>query len=403
MRGSVRRRGAGWEYLYRELDPHSGKATRLRSKAGFATKAEAQAALTTVLATMAQGSYVSPSQLTLKQFLETRWLPSITATIRPSTHYSYGRNMRLHVYPLLADVPLQRLEPSALNALYAQLLKDGRKDQAAGGPLSAKSVRYVHDILNRALQDAMRWQLVSRNVARLATPPKPKIADRREQITWTRDELGAFLELSRPHRLHAAFFVLAMSGARRGEILALRWSDVDLSVGRLYVRRSLVCVTHEAVYSDTKTTRSRRAIAVDPATVAALRRHRAEQAAEKLAAGGDYDDRDLVFCDRQGRELHPERFTRTFQEQVAALGLPRVRLHDLRHTWATLALQTGIHPKIVSERLGHANTTITLDIYSHVMPSMHADAANEVAAFILGGNEPADGRLPTEAGPRPRP
>jgi len=118
-----------------------------------------------------------------------------------------------------------------------------------------------------------------------------------------------------------------------------------------------------------------------------------------FAAGAAFEDRDLVFCDRLGFELHPERFSRSFQEQVAALELPRIRLHELRHTWATLALQTGIHPKIVSERLGNANTTITLDIYSHVLPSMHADAANEVAACILGRPEPTEGRAPTRAGP----
>jgi integrase len=201
--------------------------------------------------------------------------------------------------------------------------------------------------------------------------------------TWTRDDLHDFLEFAKPHRLYAAFFVLAMTGARRGEVLGLRWSDVDLGGAALYVRRSLVCVTHEAQYSETKTARSRRAIALDPATVSTLRAHRSRQLAERLAAGEAYDDSDLVFVDSMGRALHPERFSRTFQEQVARATLPRIRLHDLRHTWASLALQRGIHPKVVSERLGHANTTITLDIYSHVAASMHADAANAVAAFIL--------------------
>jgi integrase len=384
MRGSVRKRGAGWEYMYREVDPNTGKATRLRSKAGFATRREAEAALQTVLASMSAGSYVSPTGLTLRVFLEERWLPSIAATIRPSTHYSYARNLRIHVLPTLGDVALQRLEPSMLNALYAELLASGRKDHRAGEPLSAKAVRYVHDVLNRALQDAFRWNLVSRNVARLATPPKPRIADRPEMRTWTRDDVREFLDGSRGHRLHAAFFVLATTGARRGEVLGIRWSDVDLGAGRLHVRRSLVCVTHEPQYSTTKTAKSRRTIALDVATVAALRAHRATQAAEKLAAGETYEDADLVFCDRRGGALHPERFTRTFQEQVARLDLPRIRLHDLRHTWATLALQAGIHPKIVSERLGHANISITLDIYSHVAPSLHAEAANTVASYILG-------------------
>lgn len=384
MRGSVRRRGAGWEYLYREIDPSTGKATRLRSKAGFPSRRAAEAALHSVLASMSAGSYVSPTGLTLRVFLEDRWLPGIASTIRASTHYSYGRNLRLHVLPTLGDVPLQRLEPSALNALYADLLAHGRKDHRKGDPLSAKAARYVHDILNRALQDAFRWSLVSRNVARLATPPKPRVADRAEMRTWTRDEVRDFLDRTREHRLHAAFFVFATTGARRGEVLGLRWGDIDLGAGRLHVRRSLVCVTHEPQYSTTKTAKSRRTIALDPATVAALRAHRATQAAEKLAAGAVYDDADLVFCDRRGGALHPERFTRTFQEQVARAGLPRIRLHDLRHTWATLALQAGVHPKIVSERLGHANISITLDIYSHVAPSMHAEAANTVASYILG-------------------
>lgn len=384
MRGSVRKRGAGWEYLYREVDPNTGKATRLRSKAGFATRREAEAALQTVLASMSAGSYVSPTGLTLRAFLEDRWLPSIAATIRPSTHYSYTRNLRIHVLPTLGDVALQRLEPSMLNALYAELLACGRKDHRKGEPLSAKAVRYVHDVLNRALQDAFRWNLVSRNVARLATPPKPRIADRPEMRTWTRDDVREFLDGTRGHRLHAAFFVLATTGARRGEVLGLRWCDVDLGAGRLHVRRSLVCVTHEPQCSATKTAKSRRTIALDTATVSALRAQRAAQAAEKLAAGEAYVDADLVFCDRRAGALHPERFTRTFQEQVARLGLPRIRLHDLRHTWATLALQAGIHPKIVSERLGHANISITLDIYSHVAPSLHAEAANTVASYILG-------------------
>lgn len=384
MKGSVRRRGAGWEYLYREVDPVTGKSGRLRSKAGFRTEKDAQRALREVLSAMDKGEYVSPSRLTVREFAENRWLPAIAATVRPSTLHSYGRNLRLHVLPTLGDVLLQRLDPSALNTLYAQLLTDGRRDQKAGKPLSAKSVRYVHDVVNRILRDALRWRLVTHNVATLADPPKLRVAGRPEFRTWTSKELNAFLVSVADHRLYAAWLLLATTGMRRGEVLGLRWTDVDFGSTTVSVRRSLVCVKHEAEYSETKTVKSRRAVALDPATLAALRTHRAAQAAEKLAAGETYDDRGLVFCTPLGRELHPERFSRAFLRRSKSAGLPRIRLHDLRHTWATLALQAGIHPKVVSERLGHANVSITLDIYSHVAPSMHAEAAAKVAGLILG-------------------
>ncbi len=385
MKGGTRKRGAGWEYLYREPDPMTGGRGRLRSKAGFPTKASAEAALRQVLATIDTHSYVSPKALTLAEYLEAQWLPAVAPTLRPATHYSYGRNMRLHVLPALGGVQLQALTPNALNLLYAQLLSGGRLDvKGRGRPLAPKTVRYIHDILSRALQDAFRWQLVSRNVGKLAIPPRPKFTSRPELVTWSPAELQAFLRLIAGHRNAAAYLTLVTTGARRGEILGLAWTDVDLTGGKLHVRRSLVCVTHAPQYSSTKTSKSRRTIALDPATVAALRTHRANQAVEKLAAGVDYNDHGLVFCGPTGGPVHPERFSRTFEQTVKLNHLRRIRLHDLRHTWASLALQAGIHPKIVSERLGHANITITLDIYSHVLPSMHSEAANAVAAQILG-------------------
>ena len=215
---------------------------------------------------------------------------------------------------------------------------------------------------------------------------RPPRAERKPTVTWTADELGCFLESVDEDRLRAAFYLLATTGMRRGEVLGLRWDDVDLDSGYLSVEQTITTVSDELIMGPVKTARSRRRIALDPATVAALRRHRALQAEERLAAGELWVDGNLVFRSADGEPLHPDRFTRRFQRLVSDVGLPALRgPHNLRHTWATLALQSGIHPKVVSERLGHATIAVTLDTYSHVVPSLDADAANLVADRILGG------------------
>jgi integrase len=178
---------------------------------------------------------------------------------------------------------------------------------------------------------------------------------------------------------------LATTGLRRGEALGLAWSSVDLEAGRLSVSRTLVNLDgDEPVWSDPKTARGRRSIALDPSTVAALRALRVGQAQERLLMGAGHIDHDLVFARPDRRPWHSERFSRTFGEQVSRHGLPALSVHGLRHSWATLALSSGVHPKVVQERLGHSTIGITLDVYSHVMPSMEIDAADRVAALILG-------------------
>jgi integrase len=172
--------------------------------------------------------------------------------------------------------------------------------------------------------------------------------------TWTADQVRAFLDHTAEHRLHAAFVLLATTGMRRGECLSLRWSDVDMNAGRVSISQTVIMVHHDVQVGARKTARERRTVALDPETVAALREHRKRQAAERLLMGAGFTDHGLVFCRPDGGPLHPERFSRTFSRETAKIGLPAIRLHDLRHTWATLALSAGEHPKVVQERLGHA-------------------------------------------------
>jgi integrase len=233
---------------------------------------------------------------------------------------------------------------------------------------------------------AVRKRKLDRNPVTAADRPR---ASRVEMRTWTADELGRFLDWVREHRLAPLLTLLATTGLRRGEALGLRWSDVDLVEGRLAVRQTLLAVNNHLQFGEPKTQRSRRTVDLDAATVAVLKAHRKAQLEERAEAGLGRPKADaLVFTDDQGEPLHPNVVTRTFAKLIIQAGVPRIRLHDLRHTHSTLSLQAGVHVKIVSERLGHSSVTITLDTYSHAIPGRQRDAAEKVAALIPGLSSP---------------
>ncbi len=379
MRGSIRRRGSTYTWYISVSDPMTGER-RQRSKGGFRTKRECQEALNEALAALRAGTFVEPSQRTLGVFLVDEWLPAIRPPkMRPSTWLSYQKNVERHIVPALGHLPLQRLTPAQLAAFYRALLEHGRRDGRGG--LAPKTIRNIHGALHAALKDAVRWGYVARNVAAAADLPKGMLP---EMHVWSPEQLRAFLDHVRSDRLYAAWLLLATTGMRRGEVAGLRWVDVDLDAGRLSPRRPRVVVNYEVVVSEPKTAKGRRSLALDPATVAALREHRVRQLEERLAVGPRWRDSGLVFTWPDGRPLHPERFSRWFEQHARAAGLPKIRLHDVRHSYATAALAAGIPAKVVSERLGHANIAITMDTYSHVLPGLDAQAAGTVARLILG-------------------
>ena len=202
--------------------------------------------------------------------------------------------------------------------------------------------------------------------------------------TWPAATLRAFLEGVGGDRLCAAWHLAAATGMRRGEVLGLRWQDVDLDASRVAVRQTLISIRYRLSFGTPKTAKGRRLIALDDRTVAELKRHRKAQLQERLAFGPGYSDADLVFVREDGSPVHPDLFSDYFEKHARRLGLPRIRLHDLRHTHATLALQAGVNPKVISERLGHATVAFTLDRYAHCVPAMEEEAAARVAAFVFG-------------------
>lgn len=377
-RGHVRRRGRLWTVVV-DLPRAEDGSRKQRWHSGYLTRAAAERALTEIRSRLDTGSYIPASKTRLAAFLR-EWLEAVKVKVRPSTHASYKLNVEKYIIPAVGLIPLQNLTPAGLNAFYADLLAGGRTTREGG--LAPRSVQYCAMILKRALGEAVRWSLIPRNPADLADPPRPAATP--TMRTWSAGELRAFLEHVKDDRLYAAWVLAATTGLRRGELLGLNWRDVDLEAGRVGITRTLLAVADKLSFSAPKTPKSRRSVALDPTTLAALRDHRVAHAEERLRWGPVYQDADLVFCHADGTPLHPDRFSKAFVKQAAAAGLPAIRFHDLRHTHATLALQAGIHPKVVSERLGHATVSITLDTYSHAIPAMEEAAAAKVAAVVFG-------------------
>ena len=388
MKGSVRRRTNGdWEYRFDAgTDPLTGK--RLRpGRSGFTTKREAESALRKAISHAEQGRTVRSSSRTVAQFLE-EWHAAIKVSIRPSTWVNYRNYLRFYVVPHIGDTRLQDLTPIRLNLLYSHLLDHGRV--RGGGPLAPKTIVNVHRMMHRALRDAVRWDLTPRNAAEDAQPPRA----RRPKLTvWEPDELRQFLAQVREDRFRALWLLAATTGMRRGELAGLLSTDVDLFHGRVSPSSPRVSIDGQVRESDTKTEAGNRVMALDPHTLAALTGYLELWREERRLLG---QPTQLLFVWPSGTPVHPDTITALFHKHVAAAGLPKIRLHDVRHSYATAALKSGVSPKIVSERLGHTSVAFTMQTYMHVIPGMDAEAANHIADLILGPETPEPARAATD-------
>ncbi len=386
------RKTVNW-YVVIDLPRDAERNRRQKWHGGFPTRKEAEAARAKVVHEFNTGAYVEPNALTLSEWVQGHWLPTTESRVKPSTSDSYRRNLNLHVLPQLGSQQLRQITPTMLNRLYADLLANGNRNTGAG--LSAKTVRYVHTIVHKVLTDAVDSDLVAGNVAARAKPPRPRATVSNAIGFWEPDELKSFLMAVQGHRLEAAWRVAAMTGMRRGEVLGLRWKDLDFDGARISVRQALVSVAYEVIVSTPKNHQAR-VIDLDPATIEHLQAHRLRQQEERNTWTTDYQDRDLVFCKEDGTPIHPHSFSQTFGRLVARTPLPRIRLHDLRHSHASIAMKAGVPVKVISERLGHENPAFTMKQYAHVIPGMQAEAAARIAATVAGESEtgsPGDGQF----------
>ncbi len=366
------------------------------------TKRDAERELARLLNDQNQGTFVAPSKLSFAEYAE-RWLAFVQTRVAPKTFERYDEIMHKHLAPALGETPLSTLQPLQIQAHYSEALKNGRRPRPVAKPegdiesetsaierpaavprgLSPRTVLHHHRVLREALRQAVAWRLLAVNPADAVEPPRPP---QREITVPTDDEVTKLLDAAKGSRLHAPLVVSVATGCRRGELLAARWSDLDLEANTLAIRRALEETRATGVsFKTPKTAKSRRVIVLSPTLVAILRRHRAEQARERLALGAAYQDNDLVFSDPDGQPWRPGKFTDSFADLARKLKI-KTHLHALRHYHATALLKSGTHPKIVSERLGHATVGITLDTYSHALPSLQEQAAAkfETALADLG-------------------
>ena len=385
MRGHIARKGNRYyAVVYEGIDPATGKG-RHRWYPGGETRKDAEKVLGEIVKRIHDGDYRSPERITVADYLTERWLPLRRRQVRHSTYRSYVANTRLHVVPYIGNIPLQRLTPDDLDALYDQLLTSGRRNGAGGG-LSPKMVRNIHNMLRKALADACRKGTLQRNVATLADPPKPGRGTTMQ--VWTAEQLRQFLSEIAGHRTAAAFHLAAHTGMRRGEVLGLSWRDVDLDEARLSVHQAVITVEYQITVADVKTGTARRTVDLDERSVEVLRAWRVEREREAQLAGTTVSENETVFARPDGELTHPDYFSQVFDRHVAVGELPRIRLHDLRHTHATILLKAGVPVKVVSERLGHSSPAFTMTVYQHVLPGMQADAARKFSEALYGGDGP---------------
>jgi len=347
------------------------------------TKKEAEKRLSDVLHQLDTGTFMKPGKTTLGEFLE-RWLKDYAWTnLAPRTAEGYEHIIRRHLLPSLGNITLTQLKPEHLQRYYSEKLSEGRCD--GKGALSPRTVKHHHVTLHTALESAVKWGLLSRNPADAVDPP---YSQRPEWHTLNEDDINTLLEAAKKTPYYALFYLALFTGMRRSELLALRWSDVDLLLCQVYVTRTLHQLRDGSiVYRAPKTAKGRRMIALSPSAAVILREHRLEQETARVMLGASLTDDDLVFSQIDGKPLLPDTVTHAWIKLVRRNGLEGVRLHDARHSHASLMLKAGTHPKIVQERLGHASIQITLDTYSHVAPGLQEAAANRFDELVTHRRE----------------
>lgn len=378
IRKRVRKDGIRYEAVVDfGLDPATGKRVQ-RSKA-FKTRREAREYLAASLVEADKGTFVDRSRQTVAGMMQ-YWLDThARPRLRAKTVFDYENTIRNHILPELGTVLIQKLTADRLLTFYTDKL-------AAGvGP---RTIRLCHLHLRQALDQAERLGLVPRNVAALVSPPK---SQPKEMKVWTAEQAQAFLSVADQSIYGPIWIVALVTGMRKGELLGLRWQDIDFETGVLHVRQTVGALHGKIEYKKPKTAKSRRDIDLDDGILAVLRAYKLRQLERRLELGPRWQDYDLVFPSNVGTATNPDNCDSDFNRLVKLAGVKRIRIHDTRHSYATLAILSGIPINVVSQSMGHGDVSTTLRTYAHVMPEQRRELARKMGSLLLPSNTTAVG------------
>ena len=375
MKGHIRKRGSRSWAIVLDLDREADGKRRQKWHTVNGTRKDAEQEMTKLLRQRNTGAYVEPTNLTLAAYLS-KWLEDYAKiNVSGKTYERYEGIVNHHLIPALGHHQLTRLAPMHIQEHYSQALKTGREDQRKdkqGTGLSAQSVLHHHRVLHKALELAVRWQLLGRNPTDAVEPPRP---EGRELSAIDEDEAAALIDAAVGTRLYIPVLLTLTTGMRRGEILALAWPDVDMRAGFVYVHRALEETRNGVRLKDTKARRGRRRIKLPPLIVDALAQHQQDQLDHKKLLGEAYQGQELVCCREDGSIRKPSAFTSAYRDLLRRRGIANIGFHALRHSHASQLLKNNVNAKVVSERLGHAKVAFTLDTYAHLLPGMQKQAA----------------------------
>ncbi|WP_246946149.1 site-specific integrase [Bacillus pinisoli] len=367
MRGSVKKDGKSWYYIFTLSNDNKGNRKQ-KKKRGFKTKKEAEKALAEAINAINKGTYIEPSVILYKDYLN-QWFSTKQNGIGVQTAEVYKNYIRGRIIPNLGDYTLSKLTTIHLQSYINSLTEEG---------LSSATVRKIYEIIRNSLEHAVDFELVPKNVAVKVKLPK---GNKKEINVWNEEEVNKFLKVAKDDSCYIVFYLALMTGMRQGELLGLRWKDVDLNKGLIRIKQTL---SHDGktFINGAKTKSSLRTINLSTSATKVLKAHKLRVSKVKLSHGPNYQDYDLVACTQSGTPFNPANVRRNLKRIIKAANLPDIRFHDLRHTHATILLSNGINVKVISERLGHSNIKVTLDTYSHVLPSMQEEVVLKLDEII---------------------
>lgn len=364
MRGHIRKRGSTYSIVVDIGRDENGKRKQ-KWYSGYKTKKEAEKALADIIAKIEKGEYFEPANMTVAEYLN-YWLDTYPKNnVAPSTYRRYTE-FAAHIKTHIGGIMMPKLKPAHIQSFYSSLLEKN---------LSKSTVLKIHRMLHLALKHAVNWQIIISNPTDAVTPPRP---DKVEMRVWDVETAKKFLDDIAETPIYIPVLLALQTGMRAGEICGLKWENIDLPRGFLMVKYALQRINGVLTLKEPKTAKSMRTIALMDYTVQALKEHKRKQNKTKLLMGSAYNDQDFVCAWDDGRPYDPHYLGQKFTKLIKLLGYPKIRFHDLRHTHATMLLQQGINPKIVSERLGHSQISVTLDTYSHVLPNIQKEAVSKI-------------------------